>query len=279
MSLSEQFAQFRTSHPILHRSVSGNDWSFIDTRVGERTVVILPGGGGDAASMFPVAAALERSCRVIAIGYPPTAKTARELVEGLRAVLDDCGVAHCCLLGHSLGGFVERAFAQAYPQRVDALIIANSAVYTPGRGRFIKAMLPVFFVVPRPLLVWGIRSKFNSLLKTLPDADREFWISYVMQSELVKPKSKGLHNQAGCMLDFIRHDRENPAPPPGWPGRVLIIESSQETGFTLEERRLLRSLYPGATVHVIQGAGHASFITHPLEFVETVDNFLTPAKK
>ncbi|HTZ21875.1 MAG TPA: alpha/beta hydrolase [Opitutaceae bacterium] len=279
MSLSEQFAHYRETHPIFHRMVAGHDWSYIVSGSGAQTVVILPGGGGcDPECMFPVVAALEPQCRVIEIGYAPTATTVQDLIEGVRAILDNCGVEHCCLLGHSLGGFVERAFVQAYPQRVEALIIANSTVYTPGRALLIKAILPISFVLPRSVMLSVVRSKFSSLLKTLPEADREFWMGYVDQSEMVKPGSQSLRNQAHCMLDFIRHGWDKPVAVPGWNGRVLIIESSEETGFTLKERQILRAHYPGATVHIIQGAGHGSFMTHPQEFNETVTGFLAEKK-
>ena len=254
---------------------AGADWSFIETGSGKQTVVVLPGGGGiDADCMFPVVAALERQYRVIAIGYAPTATTVKEIVEGVRAILDDRGVGHCCILGHSLGGFVEHAFAQAYPQRVDSLIIANSAVYTLGRALLIRILLPVSIVLPQSVLVAAIRSKFERLLRALPDSDREFWMSYVNQSEVMNRKSRGLRSQLRVMQDF----RDKPATATGWNGRVLIIESAEETGFTLKERQILRSCYPDATIHIIAGAGHLSFITHTQEFNETAANFLAGAK-
>lgn len=279
MPIADQYSKFRESHTISHVTVLGNDWRFIVTGTGTQTVVILPGGGGiDADCMFPVVSALERQYRVIAIGYAPTATSVKELVEGVRAILDDRGVEHCCLLGHSLGGFVERAFVRAYPKRVDSLVIANSAVYTPGRALLIRILLPVSFALPRPVLASAIRSKFERLLKTLPDSDREFWMSYVNQSEMMESKSNGPRSQLRCMLDFLRNDWDKPATTIGWNGRVLIIESAEETGFTLKERQNLRGQYPRATVHIIQHAGHGSFITNTQEFVDTVGNFLAGAK-
>jgi len=280
MSLSEQLKHFRETHTISHRTVSGNGWSYIVTGAGAPTVVVLPGGlGCDPECMFPVVAALEQRNRVIAIGYSPTATTVSELLEGVRAILDDCGVEHCCMLGHSLGGFVERAFAQSDPQRVDSLIIANSAVYTPGRALLIRAVLPASLILPRRLMLSAMHSEFNGLLKKLPDADREFWMSFLWQVEIVaNPNSKGLRSQSRCMIDFIRNGWDKPVPMTGWSGRVLIIESSEETGFTPRERQVFRTLYPGATVHIIQGAGHGSFMTHTQEFVGTAAGFLAEAE-
>ena len=276
MSISGQFQLFRNSHAVVHRLVAGNDWSYIAAGSGDQTVVILPGGGGcdatGAESMFPIVAGLEPHCRVIAIGYPSTATKAHELVDGLRAILDDCGVRRAVLLGHSLGGFVAQTFAQKYPERVDALIIANCAAYTPARMRLFRIMLPIMARLPHWVLAGFIRSAFKRLLKD--DSDREFWLQYVNQSEMMNRHSPGLRNQVLCMLDFLRQAATAPAKAGGWTGRVLILESDQETGFTPKERKNFRLLYPGATVHVFRQAGHLSWATHTGEFVGTVADFL-----
>ncbi len=272
MSIFEQFQLFRDLHPIVHRIVSGNDWSYIAAGAGDRTVVILPGGGGDAESMFPVVSGLEQRCRVVAIGYPPTAARADEIVDGVRTILDDCGVRHACLLGHSLGGFAAQALARRYPDRVDSLIIANSAVYSPGRMRLFRVLLPVMARLPHRVMARAVRSAFQRLLKG--DPDREFWMYYVNQCAMMDSRSKGLRNQVLCMLDFLKDARAARAPAGGWNGRVLILESDHETGFTPRERRSFRMLYPNAAVHVFSNAGHLSFITHTGEFVGTVGDFL-----
>ena len=94
----------------------------------------------------------------------------------------------------------------------------------------------------------------------------------------VAVSAQGLRSQTSCMLDYLRGDWGKPAVATGWKGRVLIIESSEESGFTLKERQILRALYPGSTVHIIQGAGHGSFMTHPQEFNDTVAGFLAERK-
>jgi len=222
--------------------------------------------------MFPVVVELEQRCRVIAIGYPSTATKADEIVEGIRAILDDCAVRRGCLLGHSLGGFVAQAFAEKYPERVDALIIANCAVYSASRRLLLKLALPIMAHLPHQMLVRSIQSKFRRLLKD--DPNREFWLNFVTQAEAANPRSKALRNQLWCMLDFLKNSRSTPTKTGRWSGRVLILESDQETGFTPKERKGFRLLYPGATVHVFPPAGHLSWATHTREFVGTVADFL-----
>jgi len=281
MPLSEQFQLFRSSHPVAHHLAGGHDWSYVSAGTGESTVVILPGGGGcdaiGAVSMFPVVAGLEQHFRVIAIGYPSTATKVDDLVEGLGAVLDDAGVRHAVLLGHSLGGFVAQAFAQKYPDRMAALLIANCAFYSPGRTLLLKLTLPLLARLPRTLLMGSIHAKFKRLLQG--DPGREFWLNFLTHAEAADPHSPALGNQLRCMRDFVRRGRLMPAKAGGWTGRVLILESDEETGFTARERRDFRALYPGATVHVFPHAGHLSWATHTGEFVGAVTDFLAAGKK
>jgi pimeloyl-ACP methyl ester carboxylesterase len=272
MSMAEKFQDFRASHPVTHRDISGHDWSIIATGNGDQTVVILPGGGGDAESMFRLVSGLEQEYRVIAIGYPATVTTADGIVDGIKAILDENGVRHACLLGHSLGGILARAFSLKYPEQVDSLIVANSAAYSPGRRMFFKAVLPVMARLPHAIQVRAIRSGFNRLLKNHPD--REFWLGYVNQCELARPDSPGIRNQLLCMADLLKDGSITRANPGRWSGRVLILESDQETGFTLRERHDFRRLYPDASVHVFAHAGHLSFITHTQEFVTVAGDFL-----
>ena len=274
--MTEQFQHFRASHPVTHRQISGNDWNLIVSGVGDQAVVILPGGGGDAESMFPVVSELERKHRVIAIGYPASIANADGILEGIRAILDVSGVRQVCLVGHSLGGMVARSFALRYPERVDSLIVANFALYSPSRRLFFKALLPVMAHLPHVVLVRAIRSGFGRLLKG--QAEREFWLRYVNQSAMMKPHSPGLRSQLLCLLDFLKDGSLSRAGHDGWNGPVLILESDRETGFTPRERHDFRRLYPRARVHVFAQAGHLSFITHTREFVGAVEDFLDAGK-
>ncbi|SFF45147.1 Pimeloyl-ACP methyl ester carboxylesterase [Fontimonas thermophila] len=45
----------------------------------------------------------------------------------VRAFLDAVGVGSCCLVGHSMGGAVALTLTLAQPQRIERLVIANSA--------------------------------------------------------------------------------------------------------------------------------------------------------
>jgi len=273
MSLTEQYAGFEASHSLSRLTVGKERWTYIACGAGPRTVVILPGGGADAAdSLFPLVAALEGRFSVIAVGYSPDATTLNGLVEGVQAILDARGIARCTLLGHSLGGFVARAYAEAHPDRTRDLIVANCADYSPARRRLVGLSAAVAGALPRALAGALFRAQFNRLLRPLSPEDRQFWGWYLDRVAASDTFAEAMRNQMRCMRDVSR--QPGPRPAAGWKGRVMLIESELETGFTLGERQALRRTYPGASVHVIAGAGHLSYISHTGDFVGTVRGFL-----
>jgi pimeloyl-ACP methyl ester carboxylesterase len=171
---------------------------------------------------------------------------------------------------------VARSFALQYPERVDSLIMANFALYSASRLLLFKALLPVMTRLPHAVLVRAIRSGFGRLLKN--HADREFWLHYLNQCEMMAPHSPGLRSQLLGMLDFLKNRSIARADRETWNGPILILESDRETGFTRRERHDFRRVYPNARVHVFAQAGHLSFITHTREFVGAVEDFLTARK-
>lgn len=78
-------------------------------------------------------------------GYGESAATKefysmQDLAADLAALLDSLGLEQTTLAGHSMGGYIALAFAQAFPQRVNglALISSQAAGDTPERkeGRY-----------------------------------------------------------------------------------------------------------------------------------------------
>lgn len=61
----------------------------------------------------------------------PETFTFAQLIADLGAFLDACGVESCDLLGHSFGGMVALRFVLAHPERVDSLLLMDTAPFAP----------------------------------------------------------------------------------------------------------------------------------------------------
>ena len=270
--LREALRTFRGTHGVQKHVIAGHTWDVIESGSGERTIVLLPGGGTSAESEFPLITALESHARVLSVGCPSTVKTVREAIEGLKMLLDDYNVNACYLLGHSLGGIFAQCFALTFPDRVDGLILANVANYSHRRGKLIKAILRSASYLPKKAVIGLLRARINSLLKG--HADRDFWIAYFTEDEMARVGFEGIVNRGACIDDAIEHWSSAAKPMKPCKGPILILESDNETGFTAAERKAFRDLHAHAEVHTFRGAGHLSNLTRPSEFAEAVLSFV-----
>lgn len=54
-----------------------------------------------------------------------------ELVaEAVKAVLDNCHVSDCLMIGHSMGGYVSLAFAEKYPKSLRGIVLFHSSAFS-----------------------------------------------------------------------------------------------------------------------------------------------------
>lgn len=59
-----------------------------------------------------------------------------------------------------------------------------------------------------------------------------------------------------------------------WPGRVLIIESDDDTVIGPVQLKLLKGMYSQAKVYTFHKAGHVPAITHEAEYIQLLKDFL-----
>jgi pimeloyl-ACP methyl ester carboxylesterase len=100
-------------------------------------VVLLHGIGSSSRSWSRQLADLSNDFKVIAWdapGYgtssnpPPSANPSlRTYVDSLLGILDSLGLGRVALLGHSMGGTIAQEFYRSYPERLRALILADTS--------------------------------------------------------------------------------------------------------------------------------------------------------
>jgi esterase len=265
--LYQELAAFRQTHTIRTHVVAGHVWDVIESGAGEHTIVLLPGGGGSSESQFPLIVALESQLRVLSIGCPATLTTVREAADGVKTLLDEYDVSECYLLGHSLGGIFAQAFAITFPECVEGLILANVANYSVQRAAMVRAILKSARYLPKSAVITLLSARIRRLLKGHPD--RDFWLEYFTHDELQRVGNEGIANRGACIGDSISRWSASLVTEK-YEGPTLLLESNDETAFTIAERQAFRESYPYATVHTFNAAGHLSSITRHDEFVSEV---------
>ncbi len=119
--------------------VTGGSLHYVAGGQGERTIVLLHKLGGWAWEWRWILPTLAEHARTIAVdltghgdtvmhGDPPYIATQEELAAQVMALLDSLGEDKVTLIGSSLGGCIGAVCGVFWPNRVDALITAGSAI-------------------------------------------------------------------------------------------------------------------------------------------------------
>ena len=127
--------------------IQGVDLHYKDMGQGETTIILLHGFGASTYSWREVMAPLSKLGRVIAYDRPAFGLTPRPLrgewgplnpyaaasqPELLIGLMDALGIKKAILVGNSAGGTVAVNMALTYPQRVQALVLVDAAIYGSG---------------------------------------------------------------------------------------------------------------------------------------------------
>lgn len=195
-------------------------------------------------------------------------------VEQLGALLDALGVRQAVLVGNSAGGTVALNFTLQHPERVQALILVDAAIYEGGGG---PAYLKWLFRTPQvdhlgPLVARQLQVRGDDLIRTAWHDPAQ------MGADVLEGYRKPLRVQDWdrALWEFTKasHDLGLPARLAEIKPPVLVITGDDDrivpTALSL---RLAREI-PGAQLAVIPNSGHVPHEEQPAAFLQAVQVFL-----
>ena len=131
----------RITPEINHAQVNGLRLHYVDWgRAGQPPLVLLHGFSAQARYWDGFAVHMRDAYHVYALDqrghgdsdwadeYPPTS-----MPDDLAAIVDGLGLERFTIVGHSMGGGVAYRYAAAHPERIERLIIEDSALPSPER--------------------------------------------------------------------------------------------------------------------------------------------------
>jgi pimeloyl-ACP methyl ester carboxylesterase len=258
-------------------------------RGGEKTLILLHGGGGHAETFARNVVRLGESFHTVAIdllwhGFsskPPfDDQYVLMFVDQLIDVMDDLGVSKASFEGLSFGGFIAMLFALNYPERVEKIVLnttwgvrfqkgsimerpesskatierSKSSVMEPDREK-VRKRLELLFADPSQVTdeLVEVRLKIYSDPET-----REALLKYYdyLWGEQTTPF-------------LLSEDKVSTIRIP-----ALVLWTDKNPGLGEDAGRRLAGLIPGASFHLIKGAAHWPQWEKPEEHDEAVRRFL-----
>lgn len=204
--------------------------------------------------------------------------------EDLRQLMDSQGIEKAVLIGHSMGGKTVMSFAEAWPERVQALISVDIA---PKSYRTLA--LASRTAANHSSMIDAMMRLDLSKIESREDADHALATSIGserIRSFLLKNlrRDKGGGYSWQINLEAIAHnleaifagmDRETIKARGGITGfPVLFISGGDSDYIRAIDHQAIRDIFPTAEIVTVQGSGHWVHAEQPTLLVKTIRYFL-----
>ncbi len=255
---------------------------------GEPTFILLHGFGASLFSWHAVMPELAEYGTVIAYDRPAFGLTERPLewadgenpyrpaaqIEIVIGLMDELGIERAILVGNSAGGKVAFETALLHPQRVQALVAVDAAVYAGGGAPpFVRPILNT----PQmnhlgPLIARQIQTNGDDFIRSAwhdpSKITQETWDGYRKPLRAENwDRALWAMTTSSVASDLAERLDELTLP-------VLVLTGDDDRIVPTEQSLRLADELPNATLNVIAACGHLPHEEKPAEFMQAVDEFL-----
>jgi pimeloyl-ACP methyl ester carboxylesterase len=251
-----------TVSPFL--DISGVKVHYKATGSGEE-ILLLHGWGGSIESMELIFDALSKSYRVVAIDFPGHGKSALphnpwgipEYTDCLLRVMDALDLQRPHIIAHSFGGRVTIRLAKFHPNRVNKIILVDSAGIRPPRP-------PKYYFKIALAKTGKFLAKYGG---RTGQAVRNFIYSRIGSKDYAQAGPL-----QGTFIKVVNDDQTEMLPYIQSP--TLLVWGADDKDTPLASAKIMEKLIPNASLVVLENAGHFSYIDHPHKFHMIVRKFL-----
>ncbi len=232
-------------------------------------LVFLHGAAGNHISWWQQFPAFRDRYRCVAIDHrgfgrstDPQGESAARFVDDLEALLEQLGIERTALVSQSMGGRSALGYAVRHPERVSALVLADTsaAIDWPELNEKIEQQRAEIGLAEGPLVVRALGQKFQER-----DATRTFL--YRQIGGLNPP-------EAAAMARKVPRGPAAHADLAGLTVPTLLIVGSDDPLTPPPAMRELHEAIPGAELREFADCGHSVYFEEPDGFNETVADFL-----
>jgi pimeloyl-ACP methyl ester carboxylesterase len=268
----EEFQAFRRDFPYKDLTRDGVPWSYLTGGHGDTPLLVLSGALAIPDISWVSIANFATRWQLIVPAYPPVS-TMNALVDGIAAILHHEGVEQAHVIGGSYGGFVAQIFVRRHPQLTRSLVLSHTLPPYAETAARMRRFARLLSWMPMGLVRRLMRRVFRSMM---PDWSEETACLLAVFDELIR-YTLGKRDVVGILERTADFSAQSFGPDDlsGWPGKVLLVFGEDDAATPPDVRQKLEALYPGCQVHLFEGAGHSTSVTHQDEYMAVIDEFLS----
>jgi pimeloyl-ACP methyl ester carboxylesterase len=241
-------------------------------------LVLVHGLAYDRAGWGPMPDLLAERYRVVlfdnrGVGEsdaPEGPYTVAQMAGDVAAVLDDTGIERTNLLGVSLGGYIAQEFTLTWPERVDKLILASTAVGGPTAYPMPQSTQDVFATFPLLEREAGLRMFVENSLGERGVRERPELVEEIYRYRLGHaPPVQAWMAQAAAGATYDDSERIGAIDKP-----TLVIHGGGDVVVDPRNAELLGDLIPNARVEILAERGHLMLWEEAERAARLVQEFL-----
>ena len=236
---------------------------------GPSAIVFAHGAGGNHLSWWQQVPFFNKRYKCVTFSHRrfhlsrdiPNGPGASAFVADLVGLLDHLGIREAVLVGQSMGGITCFGFALSYPERVKALIMADTTLGIPS-----SQIRDVMATARKEQQQKGVAP--NSYSSSFPK--REPALYYLYEEIRALNGNVGTADVSATMPRTVPDvDLSKFAVP------TLFLFGSEDAMIPPAAGRLAHELIPGSEYVEVAGAGHSTYFERPQEFNRAIADFLS----
>lgn len=244
-------------------------------------VILLHGWGMHSAYWQPLIESLQSQFRVHCIDLPGHGSscyrgelTEEAFVERIKLTIDSITVQPFILIGWSLGGLLAQQFVRQWPDRIKRLVLVSSSASFVQRDNWPHAMSENTLNSFASFLLQDYKTTLNRFLAL------QVYGSENQKQELRELKEKlysrgepvadALQVGLGLLQSMDLRKSLNAIRVP-----VMLLGGERDTLVPQQALSEMNNQLATSTLHIVKGAGHAPFMSHPDEVNRLCQEFLS----
>lgn len=227
-------------------------------------IVLLHGWGAEANTFRYICDWLSGTHQIYALDLPgfglseipPNAWDASDYAKLITIFLNKLNIDKVHLIGHSYGGRISIVLAAEEPEKVDKLILVDSAGIIPPRTMRYYFRI-ILAKIGRSIRYCGSSGKHLADSIAHRVGSKDYQQAGPMRATLVKSVNQNLRP----LLPKIM-------------ASTLLIWGENDTDTPITFGKIMQDEIPNAELVILKGAGHFSFLDKPKQFCQVVETFL-----
>jgi pimeloyl-ACP methyl ester carboxylesterase len=238
-------------------------------------VLMLHGFAEDGAVWEKVAEGMGANVRLLIPDLPGSGRssllavtTIETMAAAVKGILDKEGIERCILIGHSMGGYIALAFAEAYPERLSAFGFFHSTAYADTEEKKAGRVKSIAFIRDHGVAPF-IRQSIPNLFAPETREDRPG----LVEDMISRYRCFSADALAAYLEAMMRRpDRVSVLARSGVPVLFIVGEKDQ---VVLPEQALPQVSVPALSdLHILPMAGHMGMLEEPAAGAAIIKSFV-----